>query len=278
MKTLALPSEALYRNDINDLPQGLGKLVASPKLSGLQRLASAAATTLYDAINRAHTPDQLDSLAKAMWGIHTEGAISVEDSEFLSSCIDRRRPLGPAPGLHKPLSALVGRVGSRFKSRQRSRSPDRKASRDRRRMLGGSSALPDNLRHFYTEGQRAVLFIVAGEIKRHGVCDLPIDKIAALAGVCRTTAQTALHEARLLGHITSTERPRFGRKSLTNIVRISSPAWLVWLKRGPSASPFIGSNPVKRASPTKIIELRKKEVPHGKESRLRSSRRWTDTP
>ena len=66
-------------------------------------------------------------------------------------------------------------------------------------MLGGSSALPDNLRHFYTEGLRAVLCIVAGEVKRHGVCDLPNDQIAALAGVCRTTVQTAMHEARLLG-------------------------------------------------------------------------------
>ena len=45
-------------------------------------------------------------------------------------------------------------------------------------MLGGSSALPDTLRHHYTEGERAVLFIVAGEVKRHGICDLPIDEIA----------------------------------------------------------------------------------------------------
>jgi len=34
---------------------------------------------------------------------------------------------------------------------------------------------------FAKEGQRAVLCIVAGEIKHRGLCDLPIDKIAALA-------------------------------------------------------------------------------------------------
>ena len=84
---------------------------------------------------------------------------------------------------------------SRFAPRQRPRSPDRQASRDRRRRLGGSSALPDTLRHYYTEGQRAVLCIIAGEIKHRGVCALPIDKIATLAGVCRTTVQTTLHEA-----------------------------------------------------------------------------------
>jgi hypothetical protein len=83
-------------------------------------------------------------------------------------------------------------------------------------MLGGSSALPHNLRHHYTEGQRSVLCIVAGEVKRHGICDFPIDKIAALAGVCRTTVQTALHAARRLGHITiPNARNRAARICLT---------------------------------------------------------------
>jgi len=110
----------------------------------------------------------------------------------------------------------------RLLPRQRPRSPDRQASRDRRRQLGGSSALPDTLRRYCTEGQRAALCAIAGEIKHHGVCDLPIDKIAALAGVCRTTVQTTLHEARRMGHIKITERPVRGRKSLTNLVEILS--------------------------------------------------------
>ena len=120
--------------------------------------------------------------------------------------------------------------------------------------------MPDSLRHHYTEGQRAVLCIVAGEIKHHGVCDLPIDKIAALAGVCRTLVQNALHEARRLLHLRITERPRSGRKNLTNLVEIISLEWRAWIKRAPTAhrpSP-IGSNPVKMVSPTKITSLRKK--------------------
>jgi hypothetical protein len=61
LKAMALPSEALHCNDINDLAQGLGKLGCieaegvsgtSPKLSGLRRLASAVATTVYDATSR----------------------------------------------------------------------------------------------------------------------------------------------------------------------------------------------------------------------------------
>lgn len=139
----------------------------------------------------------------------------------------------------------------RWQPRQRPRSPDRQASRDRRRRLGGSSALPDTLRHHYTEGQRAVLCIVAGEVKHHGVCDLPIDKIAALAGVCRTTVQTTLHEARRLGHIKITERPVPGRKHLPNLIEITSPEWRAWIKRGPTAHRPIGSKSVNLVSTTK---------------------------
>jgi hypothetical protein len=113
--------------------------------------------------------------------------------------------------------------------------------------------MPPDLRARYTEGQRAVLCIVAGEVKHHGACDLPIDKIAALAGVCRTTVQTTLHEARRLWHIKITARPRPGLKKLTNVVEITSPDWLAWIARGPVAHrpSRIGSNSPKMVSPTK---------------------------
>jgi hypothetical protein len=102
-----------------------------------------------------------------------------------------------------------------------------------------------------------VLCIIAGEIKHHGVCDLPIDKIAALAGVCRTTVQTTLHEARRLNHIRITERPVPGRKHLSNLIDIASAEWRAWLKRGPSAHRPIGSKTVNLASTTKNTDLQK---------------------
>ena len=119
---------------------------------------------------------------------------------------------------------------------------------------------------YYTEGQRSVLCIVAGEVKRHGICDLPIDKIGAFAGVCRTTVQTTLHEARLLFHITITERPQPGRKHLTNVVEIVWREWREWLKRAPSAASRIGSNLLNLASTTKIISNDEKgdAANHGK--------------
>jgi hypothetical protein len=112
--------------------------------------------------------------------------------------------------------------------------------RYRKRMLGGSSALPDTIRHYYTEGERAVLCIVAGEVKRYGICDLSIKEIADRAGVQRTTVQNAMHEGRRRGHLEITERPRRGAKSETNVVKIVSTEWRDWIKRAPSAAHRIG--------------------------------------
>jgi hypothetical protein len=223
---------------------------------------SPAASAFYDGINAAASPDQLDNLARAVWHCWGKGEFVDDEAQFLNSAIEKRRQLGrghsSAPGsvTMRPVGKLYGRLGSRFTPRQRPRSPDRKASRDRRRRLGGSSALPDTLRHHYTEGQRAVLCIVAGEVKHRAICDLPIDKIAALAGVCRTTVQTTIHEARRLGHIMLTERPMPGRKHLPNLIEIASAEWRKWIKRGPTAHRSTGSNCSSAnilASPTKNL-------------------------
>jgi hypothetical protein len=212
--------------------------------AALARLSSAAAKTLYDAIVVAETLDEFHRLARLVWLGAYEGAISHDAADWLQSLINGRRPSsrGNSPG-HLTILARAGGLsaggepGSRFKSRQRPRSPDRKASRARRRTLGGSSSLPPKLRVRYTEGQRAVMCVVAGEVKQHGICRLPIDKIAALAGVCRTTVQTTMHEARRQGDIQIVERPRRGRKSLTNILKIASADWHAWLRRGPRRLP-----------------------------------------
>ena len=224
---------------------------------------SPTASGFYDSINAAESPDRLDNLGRALWHQWGKGDFTDHEAAFLNAAIDKRRPLGrrhsslPGAVTMRGAGGIYGRLGSHFTPRQRSRSPDRTASRHRRRRLGGSSALPDTLRHHYTEGQRAVLCIVAGEVKHHGVCDLPIDKIAALAGVCRTTVQTTLHEARRLGHLRITERPMPGRKHLSNLIEIASSAWRAWIKRGPSAHRPIGSNSLNLMSTTKNTDLEK---------------------
>lgn len=239
-------------------PQLLTKELAG-RVSDEQLLNNPIVTRLFEDINACQNSDQLYAMGCLVWERRSANFINDDEASYLVACIGRRKPVSrrTSAGKFAVISKVNGRVGSRFLPRQYQRSPDRKASRDRRRMLGGSSALPDSLRHHYTEGQRSVLCIVAGEIKRQGVCDMPIDKIAALAGVCRTTVQTAMHEARRLGHIKITERPVPGRKNMSNLVEVVSREWLAWIKRGPSAARGIGSNPVKIVSPTKSVGLSK---------------------
>jgi hypothetical protein len=234
---------------------------------------SAVARALFDEVNNCVDDGQLNRIYRLVCQQNADGKISDGDGQWLLECIAGRRPLGGSStrGHLKPASGATGRLaarlGSIFKPRRRQRSPDPAASRDRRRRLGGSSALPDNLRHHYTEGQRSVLCIYAMEVKRHGICDLPIDKIAAMAGVCRTTVQTTQHKARSLGHIKVTERPQRGRKSLPNLVEIVSPEWRAWIRHGPSSARGIGSKfanfGVNLASPTESVE--RKKAAFGKE-------------
>jgi hypothetical protein len=150
-----------------------------------------------------------------------------------------------------PLRAVL--PVSKFTLRRCQRSPDREVRRSNRRMLGADGTMPSGMRTHYTEGERAVLRIIAGEYKRHGYCDLHVDEIARRAGVSRTTVQNALREAKRLGHIWKKERRIPGRKSHTNIIRVISREWLEWLKKSPGItvghktfSTFNFVNPTKR--------------------------------
>lgn len=172
----------------------------------------------------------------------------IRNEEVFQAALDGSLITRPSSrGAERQVNRQARRLSQRF-GRKWQRSPDRAASVRRRRQLGGSSSMPDTIRHHYTEGQRAALAVVSGEVKHHGICDLAIDRIAAVAGVSRTTVQNAIREARALGHIRVEARPRPGLKNLTNLVRIVSGEWLGWLKRGPSLARSIG---FKTIHPTK---------------------------
>lgn len=237
--------------------------------------ASEAAAALYIVIGAATGSDDLDRLVSQVWQGVVHGAIDEGDADFLQSFAERRRTL--AVGRRGVGGRAVGKIASRFAPRRSRRltSEQKQAARERRRKLGSSADAPANIRCQYTEGERAVLFVIVGEVKHHGLCDLPIGKIAALAGVGRTTAQNALREARRLEHVKVTERPQPGRESLTNIIHITSPEWLAWLKRGPTAHRAArgGFKSVKILNPTKISN----EKRHGEKDQRRGSgppERW----
>ena len=90
--------------------------------------------------------------------------------------------------------------------------------------------MPPALAARFTTGELAALAVIARQCQGSGVCTLPIDAIAALAGVSRTTTQNALRAAKAQGLIFARERRRPGLPSLTNVLRVVSAEWAAWLK------------------------------------------------
>jgi hypothetical protein len=95
-----------------------------------------------------------------------------------------------------------------------------------------SGVVPAKIAAHFTQGELAILTVIGRQVQRCQVCVLPVDAIAALAGVCRRLAQTAMREAERLGLLLVKERRIPGRKSMTNLVSIVSPEWKNWLRPG----------------------------------------------
>lgn len=171
----------------------------------------------------------LDSLARTLWQGHASGAIADQDAQRLAEAIEARR--AAARAAHKPVGIPVGRA-SIFPPRRVQRSPDRARSIERRRTLAASGVMPPQLAARFTTGELAVLRIVADAVRDNGQCVLPVDAIAARAGVCRRLAQSAIREAARQGLVTVQERRREGRRNDFNIVRVVSAEWRTWILRG----------------------------------------------
>ncbi len=141
--------------------------------------------------------------------------------------VTRKASVGPAKAIRRVFSKYISNV-----TRSHPRSPDRIKSTKRRRKLGGSSCMPDTIREHYTEAERAALWVVVQEVKRHGRCEIEINQIAIRAGVSRTTVQNAIRKAKRedYGHLSVELRPGIaGRLSMTNIIRITSAVWQRWI-------------------------------------------------
>jgi hypothetical protein len=98
----------------------------------------------------------------------------------------------------------------------------------RRRDLASSLNFPADLRETFgkfTDGERAGLTIISGEVVRHGACTLSKDAIADLSNVSRNVVQRAVHVAKAEGLI-KVERPG-GRSNTITL----SPTWRAWLDR-----------------------------------------------
>ncbi|MET1756489.1 hypothetical protein ABVV53_13680 [Novosphingobium sp. RD2P27] len=118
----------------------------------------------------------------------------------------------------------------------------------RKRRLGGLAALPPIADYNdFTEGERAVLYIVAADMRAYGACRCTTQEIADRAGVGRTTVRNAVRKARELGMVKVDHRPQWRGKWLSNIITIVCKTWLSWLRR---FRPKLGFKGVKKAKPT----------------------------
>lgn len=101
----------------------------------------------------------------------------------------------------------------------------------RKRRLGDMAALPAHIRDVFTEGERAVLYIVAADQREHGKCDCSHQEIADRAGVGKTTTRNAMRKAYQHGLIAVQQRPQWRGKNLPNSVKVICQSWLSWLAR-----------------------------------------------
>jgi hypothetical protein len=171
----------------------------------------------------------LDETARLLWRAHSEGCIADAEAEAVSEALQTRRRAFAARRAPQALSQSRPALGFP-RAAKRPRSSDRQASLERRRRQAMSGAVPATIAAAFTLAELAVLSVIARQCQRGGTCALPIDAIAALAGVSRTSVQNSLRQARCLGLLEVKERRRRGLPSLTNVIKVISKEWSAWLK------------------------------------------------
>lgn len=168
------------------------------------------------------TVKQIDHYLALVWRGLAEGALRDQEAQELSEAACSRRSLlqvareARLPPARTYFPQRSKSKQSRHQAASGSRCPARWA---RKRRLGDMAALPPNVRDRFTEGERAVLYIVASDCRQHGSCGSSIKEIGDRAGVGATTVRNALRRARRLGLLGITERPQWRAKHLPNLVK-----------------------------------------------------------
>jgi hypothetical protein len=202
--------------------------------------------------------EEFDHLSRKLWAAHGAGAISDGDAQASAEAIAvRQKEIREA---RQPAKIIAPRVS--LPRRRAIRSPDRAKSRQRRRDVGQERWLPPSIANKLTQGEIAVLSVIVREIVKHGVCSLPVDRIAGEAGVCATMVKNAQRLARALGWITIVHRPRRGQKSLTNLIYALNAELRLWLRTRRKMTGMTGG---KKMPPTQTVE-RKADAPDRREA------------
>jgi hypothetical protein len=166
---------------------------------------------------------ELDYLSQLLWQHHSKGEVSDNTAQDIAEAIAAQRKMLLTPGARRWTSPILNRP---------TRSYSTSGFIQRRRHQAALGYLPPATASAFTLGEQSVLSVIAIlTLKGGGICDAPIAKIAALAACSRTVVQSAIRQARRLGLLRVTERPRQGQPSLTNIVEITDKSWQQWLAR-----------------------------------------------
>jgi AraC-like DNA-binding protein len=177
------------------------------------------------AVAAAYSIPMLDNTAKLVWRGLAEGVIDDAAAERLSADVEARRDALRS----KPRQIVPQQLQAHPRP---CRSPDRARSIRRRRGLAASGAVPGTIAAHFTTGEIAALTVIARQCQRSRSCDWFMDRIAAVAGVSRTTVRNALRQAQALGLISVQERRLTAWRSDSNIIRVVSAEWLAWLGLG----------------------------------------------
>ena len=174
---------------------------------------------LMAAIAAASTIDSVNAVARCIWQENGQGRLADDAAQALAESAQARKG---------ELRERMERGAPRPRPLPRRR--DHGERIERRRRQAASGAVPSWIAAKFTGGEVAALTVIVRTVQKAGCCALPINAIAALAGVCRSIVQTATREARRLGLLRVTERRIPGRKSLTNLIEVVSPDWSIWLR------------------------------------------------
>jgi len=214
---------------------------------------------------------RLDEMARTIWEDWGADRLTEQAAQALAEAVEarRRKVRGvDTVAVRAPHVAAQARAEGRPScfppKRRQPTSPDREASKARRRTLAASGPMPATLAAHFTTGEQAVLRIVADQVRDHGDCRLTQGEIAARAGVCVTTARDTIRAAARDGLLTIEERRQYLKPNLPNVVRIISREWRSWITRGrraPSPGMGTGGGSKKLESTTTNISKRGDFVP-----------------
>lgn len=166
---------------------------------------------------------RLDDMARAIWAALAGDQITEHDAERLSGAIEARRAETALKHSKRqmPASAPLKPV-------------QRQAAIERRRRQAASGALPPSIAAQFTLGEQAALAVIARAARqqRGGPLQWFTDKIAALAGVSRSTARNAIRKAKALGFLHVTEQRVTWWRNAANKITIAAAAWIKWMGGG----------------------------------------------